>query len=132
MVFTVNVIIYFIVQWLKWERQWKKPSDWHKGQKNNFSKKKKINKKRTLATMGGSSIKSAKDRHYLFGILTIFILCQLIYCCDAYFYSEKSSGSGSGEDKNCFCEVNIYTCTFFARLFVFFFDKICARVSYSN
>lgn len=60
--------------------------------------------------MGGSSIRSARDHNYLFSyFVTILIIIQLISYCDAYFYSEKKGGSGNGDDKNCFCEVNICT-----------------------
>lgn len=79
-----------------------------------------IDKKKTTSQwnsvkMGGLSrgfLSVGKTRyHYLINYFaTIFILIILTNCCDAYFYSEKRNDSG--EDRNCFCQVNIYVLLF--------------------
>ncbi|XP_055303381.1 ero1-like protein [Sitodiplosis mosellana] len=58
--------------------------------------------------MGGSSrgflsVSKTRYRYLINYFVTIFILIQLINCCDAYFYSEKRNESG--EDRNCFCQL---------------------------
>lgn len=71
--------------------------------------------------MGGSSSgsdggRNKRHRHLINCVVTLFIISNFINCCNAYFYSEKRNDSG--EDRNCFCEVNIFWPDF-PQLFMF-------------